>query len=79
MRQDINEVWIPQGESIRDFEMTIYNRWNQEIFYSASLDEGWDGTYLGKQVPQGVYVYSIQVMDVLGEPHLYRGHFSVIR
>lgn len=75
----VNEVWIPQGESIRDFEMTIYNRWNQEIFYSASLDEGWDGTYLGKQVPQGVYVYSIQVMDVLGEPHLYRGHFSLIR
>lgn len=76
---DINEVWIPQGESIKEFEMTIYNRWNQELFYSASLDEGWDGTFKGRPVPQGVYVYSIEVLDILGEPHIYRGRFSLIR
>lgn len=76
---DINEIWIPQGQSLKSFEMTIFNRWNQELFYSASLDEGWDGTYLGKPVPQGVYVYHVRVIDILGEPHIYRGKFSVIR
>lgn len=75
----VNDIWVPQGESIKDFEMTIYNRWDQEIFYSASLTEGWDGTFKGKQVPQGIYIYSIDVLDVLGEPHKYRGQFSLIR
>lgn len=75
----VNEIWIPQGESIKSFSMTIYNRWNQELFYSGSLDEGWDGTYKGKDVPQGVYIYSIDVLDILGEPHKYRGRFSVLR
>lgn len=75
----INEVWIPQGESIKTFEMTLFNRWNQEIFYSASLDEGWDGTFMGKPVQNGIYVYSITVIDILGEPHIYRGTFSLIR
>lgn len=75
----INETWIPQGESIKSFNMTIYNRWDQEIFYSASLDEAWDGTFKGKQVPQGVYIYSIDVIDILGEPHKYRGTFTLFR
>lgn len=75
----INETWIPQGESIRSFNMTIYNRWDQEIFYSASLDEPWDGTFKGKPVQQGVYIYSIDVIDILGEPHKYRGTFSLFR
>jgi gliding motility-associated-like protein len=75
----INEVWIPQGTSIRNFNMTIYNRWDQELFYSASMDGGWDGTFMGKPVPQGVYIYSIDVLDILGEPHKYRGRFSLLR
>lgn len=75
----LNEVWIPQGESIRSFEMTIYNRWDQELFYSASLDNGWDGTFHGRKVPLGVYIYSISVIDILGEPHKYRGTFSLVR
>lgn len=76
---DINEVWIPQGESIMTFEMTIYNRWDQEIFYSSSLDYGWDGTFKGKKVPQGTYIYYINLYDILGEPHKYRGTFKLIR
>lgn len=75
----LNEVWIPQGESIRSFEMMIYNRWDQELFYSASLDYGWDGTFHGRKVPLGVYIYSITVVDILGEPHKYRGTFSLVR
>lgn len=76
---DINEVWAPKGESIMSFEMTIFNRWDQEIFYSSSMDFGWDGTFKGKDVPQGVYIYKITVFDILGEPHKYYGQINLIR
>ena len=75
----INEVWVPQGESIAEFSMVIYNRWNEELFQSSSLDKGWDGLYKGKLVQQGVYTYRIEVVDVLGEPHIYFGTFSLVR
>ena len=74
-----NETWIPQGESVLDFNMIIYNRWNQELFFSASLDNGWDGSFKGKDVQQGVYTYKIETVDILGVPHKYYGTFLLLR
>lgn len=74
-----NEIWIPQGESVLDFNMTIYNRWNEEVFFSASLDTGWDGSFKGKPVPKGVYTYKIKTVDVMGVPHQYYGTFTLLR
>lgn len=76
---DINEVWMPKGESVAEFNMTIYNRWDMELFYSGNIETGWDGTYKGKPVQQGVYIYSLEVIDVLGVPHIYRGTFNLLR
>lgn len=73
-----NEIWRPYGENIMTYDLTIYNRWDQELFFSANIEEGWDGTYKGKKVPQGVYIYFIHTVDILGEPHKYRGTISVI-
>lgn len=75
----VNEVWVPQGQSLMSFNMTIYNRWDQELFFSSSLDNGWDGKFHGKLVPQGIYIYKIETVDLLGEPHLYHGTFSMVR
>jgi gliding motility-associated-like protein len=74
-----NETWIPQGESVLDFNMIIYNRWNQELFFSASLNNGWDGSFKGKNVQQGVYTYKIETVDILGVPHKYFGTFLLLR
>jgi gliding motility-associated-like protein len=75
----MNEIWAPQGQSISSYNLTIYNRWDQELFYSASLDLGWNGFFNNKLVPQGTYIYKIETVDVLGEPHEYFGTFSLIR
>lgn len=75
----INEIWLPQGESILSFDCMVYNRWDEELFHTSSLDFGWDGTYKGKQVQQGTYIYKINVIDVLGEPHKYVGSFKLFR
>lgn len=54
-----NDEFRAYGENIIEFEMHVFNRWGQEIFYSAVMEEGWDGTYMGKQVENDVYVYRI--------------------
>lgn len=75
----INEVWTPQGQSIMSYQVTIFDRWNEVLFYSSSMDFGWDGRYKGKQVQKGTYTYMIETFDILGEPHEYFGTFSLIR
>ncbi|RKE02177.1 T9SS type B sorting domain-containing protein [Marinifilum flexuosum] len=44
------------GEEI---EMYIYNRWGEMIYEFTDLGVGWDGTYKGKLVNTGVYVWTL--------------------
>lgn len=40
---------------LQDFEMYIFNRWGERVYYSQRTDEGWDGTFLLKDCDVGVY------------------------
>ena len=41
------------------YKMEIYYRWYGMAFVSEDKNKGWDGTYRGKPVPSGVYLYHI--------------------
>ncbi|OJW77404.1 MAG: hypothetical protein BGO69_18680 [Bacteroidetes bacterium 46-16] len=41
------------------FEMIIYDRWGNKVFYTDDPDKGWDGTYRGRACNTGVYFYRI--------------------
>ena len=58
-----NNVFQPiftSGFDPYDFELTIFNRWGEVIFKSFNSLEGWDGTYGGAFVQDGVYVWQIR-------------------
>jgi gliding motility-associated-like protein len=48
------------GKYFENFEITIFNRWGEIIFYSTDPKSGWDGTYLGELMPGGVYPYIVR-------------------
>lgn len=56
----INDEFKFKGIGIENFELMIFNRWGDLIFSSGSVNRGWDGTYKGKLVPVGVYVYKVR-------------------
>jgi gliding motility-associated-like protein len=45
----------------------IYNSWGELLHVWDHVDEGWDGTYLGKPVQEGVYVYRIWIKTACSE------------
>ncbi len=64
----------------------VYNRWgallySRDDFFPNNDDfsEGWDGTYRGKFVEPGVYVYIVEVKFLDGRTLLYRGDITVAR
>ena len=65
----------------------IYDRWGEMIHNRLELGPlneidplaAWDGTFLGKDMNQGVYVYLIEVKFLDGRVLLYRGDISLMR
>jgi gliding motility-associated-like protein len=78
---NLNDVFLPVGEGISDFSMSIFDRWGKEIFKTNSMENGWDGSVKGsgQLVTEGVYVYKIHVKDALQINRSYVGSVSVIR
>jgi gliding motility-associated-like protein len=56
----------------------IYNRWGEKIRELRDINEGWDGTYKGVSVPDGVYIYLIEVSTKEGTINK-AGHITVFR
>jgi gliding motility-associated-like protein len=61
-----NEVFRVFGQYIGQFEMHIFNRWGEMLFSTNEIDVGWDGTFRGKEQPEGTYVFVARMTDLTG-------------
>ncbi|MBW6481446.1 MAG: gliding motility-associated C-terminal domain-containing protein [Vicingaceae bacterium] len=61
----INDIFFAYGVDIIEFEMYIFDRWGEKIFYSNDMKNGWDGLYKGTLVKNDVYVWKVTYKDVL--------------
>ena len=74
----VNDMWFVKGTCINSFNCLIFNRWGERIMELVNINETWDGTFKGKNVPDGVYVYLIEAETNNGT--IYRnGHITVFR
>lgn len=73
---DKNKVFRPEiNKPLTAYNLYIYNRWGQQIFSTSDVYTGWDGTFRGLDVPEGLYVYRITIgsaYDFGGTVHLLR-------
>jgi gliding motility-associated-like protein len=51
---------------IGSFEMSVFNRWGEKVFYTRDPAGCWDGTFRGQMQPAGTYVYMIRAMTLCG-------------
>ena len=47
------------GENVIKFQLEVYNRWGQRVFYSKDIRQGWDGRINGILQPAGVFAWKI--------------------
>jgi gliding motility-associated-like protein len=79
-KDPLNRVFKIEGTLYyQTFSMFIYNRWGELMFYSNNPVEGWDGTYKGEPVPEGVYGYVIQIADIKSKINEYKGSIHLFR
>ncbi len=91
---DIPNAFTPNGDGYNDyffprqllsretatFKMQVFDRWGQLLFETSGIEgRGWDGRYIGKEQPQGVYVYRVEVTLKGNRPERYEGNITLIR
>lgn len=80
---NINDYFLPRqllSRGITKFDMKIFNRWGQLVFETNTLQgRGWDGKFNGKEQPNGVYIYLIE-LELQGKyVEKYQGNVTLLR
>jgi len=77
----INDSFQGYGFGLLKYEMMIFDRWGNEIYRTKDYNFPWDGTANnGKNIAQrDVYVYLINIEEVKGRYHSYKGIVTLVR
>ncbi len=74
-----NLLFKPSNSGLKTYNLTVYNRWGQIVFETENSDLGWDGNYLGKEAPSGVYVYYVKYQDFRDKNYATKGTLHLLR
>ena len=71
----INDTFSPKGIFIDKYEMKIFDRWGNLVFFSDAATIPWDGrANHGPEIAQqDVYIYSIDVLDIKRKKRITKG------
>ncbi|MEL6971270.1 MAG: gliding motility-associated C-terminal domain-containing protein, partial [Bacteroidota bacterium] len=81
----LNDSFFPQFDDsieILEYELQVFDRWGNQLFTSQNVSEGWRGRSRGDLLPQGVYVFFIDItyQDDLGiNSEVLSGDITLIR
>lgn len=71
---------VKEYQSLIEFHATIYNRWGQKLYeWDDPAAEGWDGTFHGKDVKQGVYFVEVVAKGADGRTYHVRSDVNLLR
>jgi gliding motility-associated-like protein len=76
-----NTIWRPRNifSQPNTYELRVFDRWGNEVFFTNNPNEGWDGTFRGQPSPMGVYVYLVKYKSKEDYAKEERGNFTLIR
>ncbi|MES2591878.1 MAG: gliding motility-associated C-terminal domain-containing protein [Bacteroidota bacterium] len=74
-----NDLLGAYGKGITQIEFVIYDRWGEKVYESYDVNGEWDGTYKGKPMNIGVFVYSVKGKFKNGEIFDKKGNVTLLR
>ncbi len=77
----INDVYKAKDNhrSIVDFHAYIFNRWGQKLYDWTDINGGWDGTYKGSPVKDGVYFVLVKAKGADGIDYNIKRDVNILR
>ena len=77
---NLNETFgVADNTALQYFNLQIYSKWGQLIFRSDDVTKKWDGTFNGKKMPNGSYVWMLNYTNIRGRKFYEQGTVMLIR
>lgn len=75
-----NTYKVKEYQSLVEFHATIYNRWGQKLYeWDDPAADGWDGTFHGNDVKEGVYFVEVRAKGADGHIYHIRRDVNLLR
>ena len=77
---NLNETFgVVDNVALQYYSMQIYSKWGQLIFSSSDVTKKWDGTFKGKKMPAGSYLWMLNYVNRRGRAFYEQGMVQLIR
>jgi gliding motility-associated-like protein len=74
-----NDTFRILATNVRDYAMSIYDRWGMQVFKTKDITQGWDGRYQGKSEPSEAYTFFFDITFLDGKEQTHSGSFMLFR
>ena len=78
----VNDTWNLQGFNTSFSPVSyiqIFDRYGTFLQQISPANEGWEGTFQGRQLPASDYWFLANLVDLEGNSRVLKGHFSLVR
>lgn len=76
---NLNDEYRITGRGVYAIEWLIVDRWGTIVFRGESMDNAWDGTYKGKELPSAVFTLRARYTDEYGRELKKQGVLTLLR
>ena len=79
-KDNLNETFgVITDVTVKYFSMQIFSKWGQVIFSTNDISQKWDGTFKGKNMPNGAYFWMMNYVSLKGKKVYEQGTVMLIR
>ncbi|MBT7826882.1 MAG: T9SS type B sorting domain-containing protein [Bacteroidetes bacterium] len=75
----MNDIFTVFTINITDFNLQIFNSWGEKLFESQDINQGWDGSFKGKNCMLGTYYYHITAKGANEETEVKTGNVHLLK
>jgi gliding motility-associated-like protein len=74
----LNDFFGPVSGLPETLELSVYNRFGQQVFFTNEFGKAWDGRYKEELAPPGIYVYKARYKPFGEEERMQRGRVLLL-
>ncbi|MBL7701900.1 MAG: gliding motility-associated C-terminal domain-containing protein [Ferruginibacter sp.] len=74
-----DDFGVVENTTLQYYSMQIFSNWGLLIFGSNDVTKKWDGTYKGKKMPNGAYIWILNYTNIRGRKFYEQGTVMLLR
>ena len=74
-----NDMLYVRGAGIKELTFVVFDRFGEKVFESTNVNDGWDGSFRGKDMNTGIYVWYAEAVFYNATTQKLKGDVSLVR